>query len=543
MCLASSELFSAGTPVGTVIQTRSMATYTSASGARIDTVFSGFVTFTVTQKASLNLTPEISSASTASDSTVVVYPVTIVNSGNGNDDVQFILHSSNGWKVELFLDANNDGILEMSEISAGPLSQLPSLSMDAQLKVILRVHVPRGEELNNVKDTMTFTITSGFSSSTTSTGQYVTTVHTAGMNTTSPGLSVNNPSPAAGQQIIYSFVLTNNGSVPSNTVSVYNMIPGVLSFISGSTTTGALNSASNPVVWNIGTINPGQSITVTLTVQVNSNVNPGTIVSNFFGVNYSVGTNTYSIPTNSTPITVRGTFEYGVELTPMFSALTKDAADTAWYRFKIRNNGAFKEVIELTASSSQHLSWKLYKDGNNNGAWDNTDPQLTNTNDSAGVDIDSLAVGDSVRVFAMAPVPRLEIDQAKDSLQIIATPTGDHSKMDNIWVVTTMNAPVVSINKSVFPIGNQLAGSIITYTISYANTGSVAVKNFSIVDTTPSVTNYMANSVKVNGIAVTDNTGGVSIAVNGENNTVITFAVGTLSSKSNGSLEFTVKIK
>jgi uncharacterized repeat protein (TIGR01451 family) len=240
---------------------------------------------------------------------------------------------------------------------------------------------------------------------------------------------------------------------------------------------------------------------------------------------------------------VSGKLEYGIQVIPMFTSLTKEPSDTAWYRYRVRNTGSFKDLIELSTASSQNIVWKLYRDGNNNGVWDAADPALTNTNDSAGVDVDSVAVGDSVRVFAMARLPRLEMDQVKDSLQFFAASAGDHRKSDNVVVVTTMNVPVVAINKSVFPIGNQPAGSVITYTISYSNTGNAAVKDFSIVDVTPNETKYVPNSVKVNGLSVSDNSGGVSVATDQSNNSVIAVSVGALSANANGSVEFKVKIK
>jgi hypothetical protein len=56
--------FAAGTPAGTLIQTRSTASYGTLSGAQKDTSYSDLVTVTVLQKAAVNILPA-SAAQTA----------------------------------------------------------------------------------------------------------------------------------------------------------------------------------------------------------------------------------------------------------------------------------------------------------------------------------------------------------------------------------------------------------------------------------------------------------------------------------------------
>jgi uncharacterized repeat protein (TIGR01451 family) len=199
--------------------------------------------------------------------------------------------------------------------------------------------------------------------------------------------------------------------------------------------------------------------------------------------------------------------------------------------------------VELDVSSNLELPWKLYRDDNANRAWDKNDPLIVNTNDSAGVDLDSLSVGDSVRVFAVISIPKMESDQLVDSVVITAQSARDHSKFEKAATKTTILSPVVTLSKSIFPVGNQPAGSVITYTIAYANNGSVGVKDFAVIDATPEHTNYVQNSVKLNGLAVADNTGSVVIAPGQNQNTIVSVSIGALSAQSNGSIEFKVKIK
>lgn len=541
--ICSGELFAVGTPAGTVIQSRSRVTFASRTGAYIDTAYSAVLTLTIAQKGAVNITPSSNAFTTLSDSTNVDYAVNIINSGNGTDAAKLTAVSSRGWITQLYRDVNGDGVLQPNEFSAGTITQTPSMSADAFSSIIIRVKVPRNESLNGVKDTSIVSVRSLFDTIGVNTGTYVTTVRTTGIDPANPGLSVNNPSPSAGQQVTYTLTITNNGSVPAQGVTISDLFPNGFTYISGSASVGSVNGSSNPVVWTIGTIAPSQSVTVSVTLQINNGVLPGTILSNHFSVNYTSGNNSYSVLTNSVPVTVTGVLEYGLHIAAFTSAVVKEYGDTVIYRFSVKNTGSFKDVIEISSASSQGLTWKIFRDGDKNGSWGTNDPLLTNTNDSAGVDLDSVAVGDSVRIFALSTIPNKGTDQLKDTLRLIAASSGDHSKSAEASVVTTMNIPLVILNKTVFPAGNHPAGAVISYLLTYSNTGSVAVSNFAVVDTAPEVTEYVKNSVKVNGTGIQDNSGAVSISTDQSNRTVVSVSVGTLSAQSSGTVEFKVKIK
>jgi uncharacterized repeat protein (TIGR01451 family) len=541
--LLAAELPAAGTPAGTVIVSRSRVIFTSRSGTVADTAFSSAVSIVVGQKASVNITPATGAVTTVSDSVFADYAMAVMNSGNAVDAVTLSSSSTKGFGVQIYRDANGDGILQNGERSLGTISQITSIAVDALVPVIVRVRVPRGEALNGIKDSTMLRARSMFDTTAANIGLAVTTVRTAGFNAVSPGLSVNNAAPVAGDRVTFTFTISNAGSVNASNVSIYDLIPQGFTLVSGSTSVGTFISAANPVIWNVGTLTPSQSVTIQLVLQVNGNVTSGTVLTNAVGITYSVGANAYTIGSNLSTVTVSGVKEFGVELTPFTLSQTKDAVDSVWYRFKVRNTGSFKDVIELKSLSSKGLPWTFYKDGNNSGAWEQSDPLLLNTNDSGGVDLDSVAVGDSVRIFVRTALPVMAEDMQQDSLSITAASAGDHTKLQSRTVVTTVRSPQITVSKTMSPAGNQPAGAEIAYIISYANTGSVAVSNFRVADTTPEETKYIRNSIKVNGIGVSDVGSGISVTTDGNNNTVITVSLGTLAANSGGTVEFKVKIK
>lgn len=78
-----------------------------------------------------------------------------------------------------------------------------------------------------------------------------------------------NPNPVIeGQAIAYTVTVTNNGPFKALDVEVEDVLPGELSFVSATPSTG---SWSDPV-WTIGTMNNGDSETLTIVAEVNSGV-------------------------------------------------------------------------------------------------------------------------------------------------------------------------------------------------------------------------------------------------------------------------------
>jgi uncharacterized repeat protein (TIGR01451 family) len=535
-------VIAAGTPAGTIIRSRSVAIYTTASGTKSDTIYSTYVSFTVTQRAAINITPSSNALRSASDSAAVDYPIVLANSGNGSDVLLLSTSSSKGWSAQLFADVNGDGILQNSEIASGSVSRTSVLAADGIFKIILRITIPRDESLANQKDTATVRAISQFDGVAAAEGKYITTVQSANLSQFATALVVNPTVQDIGKTIIYSLTFSNTGTIPATNVVISSLIPSSLTYISASTSIGSSTTGTNPVLFTIGTLAPGASVTLSLTVEINNNAIPGSTIDNKFLMTYTVGTNTYSMTSNSKSVTVSLSQAYGVNVQSMWSSQSKESGDSTLYRFRITNSGAFKSVIELGVQSSQNLSWKLFRDGNNNGLFDRTDPLLANTNNFMGIDVDSVAAGDSVRIFALTILPLIKIDQVKDSLKvtgIIAAKTSIYSEATGL---TTLNAPNILVSKSVSPVGDQPAGSIITYKISYQNSGHASVDSFSVVDATPLNTEYKSNSVQMNGIKLNDNQGPVSITSDNQNRKIISVRIGKLNPNTSGFIEFSVKV-
>ena len=523
----------AGTPAGTIIKSRSQVVYTSASGTHIDTVYSPYVSIVVSQVGSFNINPVSNSLQSAGDSVFVNYPIVVTNSGNGTDKGLLSSVSGRGWVTALYFDANGDGILQAAEKNSGSVSQTSNLPADEKYNLILSVFVPRSSALNGIKDTTLVTIRSGYDNSKIAAGSYVTTVSTVNLSVGS-ALTVDNSNPTVGSPVVFSLTLTNTGTVNATSVNVSDLIPTGFTFIAGNTTQGTFNGSGTPLVWNVGTIAVGSTVTITMSLRVNENVPTGTILSNSMAVQYNIGTLAFNEITNTRSITVGGT-PYGVRILPLLSTLSQEPSDTAVVQCSVKNTGLLKDVITLGATSTQPLfAWSIFKDVNNNGILDASDVSITRT--------DSLSGGDSILVFARSIVPRYSKDLVKDSLKITAVSSGNTSVTSTAATVTTVHVPVLSLINSVSPVGSQPAGTEMTYTITYSNTGSAPVSNFQVTDVTPPRTTYILNSITLNGTSIQDNASSVQITDNGSGNKIIGVRVGTLPAKSNGKVQFRVKI-
>ncbi len=269
IAVVSNNAIAMGTPAGTVVSSRSKVVYTTAGGTTSDTLFSNTVSFTVAQIAAVNRAPQTNATTTSSDSVNVDYALTITNSGNGTDNFNLTKSSSKGWTVTFYHDANGDGILEAGEIAAGAITATGSLPEDSTYKIIVNIFVPHNPALNGQIDTTIVTATSVFDNTKTASSTFMTTVNTVNFSNIGSGLTVNNASPSAGQNVTYTFALTNNGTVAATGVTFSDLLSG-LTYVSSTTTQGSVNSSGNPVLFSVGTINPGATATVTITLNVPS---------------------------------------------------------------------------------------------------------------------------------------------------------------------------------------------------------------------------------------------------------------------------------
>lgn len=529
--LGSESLFGAGTPAGTVISSRAFATYTSALGAQTDTVYSAYVTFVVSQIGAVNvLLPSL--IRNSGDGLNVDYSLRVINSGNGLDKFTLACTSSRGWTTSIFHDINANGILDGADSVAGPVALTDPLTADSSYMIVVRIAVPNSEALNSLHDSSTLTATSQLDGSKFATSILQTSVQAPVIDVSS-SLSVDNAAPT-NAPITFTLSVTNSGLATASNVLIADKLDPRFSYVSS--TNGGVHSVPDSMRWTIPGVLAGGSTSVSVTVNVQSNLLSGTIIPNGMTLSYDDGS--FHRSKNSNIVNVGIGNIYNVSMSPDTISFSGEPDDSVKYYLTVRNTGNLKDVIELSAASSQPLSWTFIKDVNNNHILDGGDVPLLNTNAHGGVDVDSVAAGDSVHVFGLAVLPVVQFDQTQDIATFTAAPAASAAKFQNTVATTTTNIPVVDVAISISPLPTvqQPPGAELTYTISYLNKGHADIDtSFAVTARIPDSTRIVLGSVKLGASSVPDS----AVVKNGS----VIVKTGALRQSTSGAVEFKVKIK
>jgi uncharacterized repeat protein (TIGR01451 family) len=537
------SLHAEGTTPGTVIRARSLGTYTSQGQLIVDSVYSNFTATVVEQKAAVNLIPPAAARNSQSDSTIVDFPIRVVNAGNGRDVFDLSTVSSRGWLEGLYSDLNGDGVLQSSEILAGRITSTAAVGPDSSFALVARVFIPRDPTLSGHQDTLYLTARSRFDNQKSATGRYITgvqTVYLAPLN-----LAVDIPTPYRGQDVTFTLTFTNVGSATASNIVVTDQLPTEFSFQRATPTGGSYNDLTRTVTWPVGSVGQGGSVSLTVVIHVSATVPIGTIIPNALTVRYSVGTNTFMVNSNVQQLTVAQNPgpDYDIALSPTQFSTQKEPLDTVIYKMTAKNLGVKNDVFEFAAASTDTLiRWEFYLDKNRNGRFDAGDQKLTNTNAFAGVDADTVASGDSINVFAVSasPLPRVQFDQTEQTTLFSVSSAGKPTVKKDANAITVINIPIVSVAVAVNPSPLYLPGDSVTYTISYQNIGHAAVDSFLVINSLPAETQYISSSVRLNGVAQEDRD--VIVAETPDRITVRA-RVGMLAPNAHGTVTLRAKIK
>jgi gliding motility-associated-like protein len=80
--------------------------------------------------------------------------------------------------------------------------------------------------------------------------------------------TVDNTNPTVGQQVVFTIVATNNGTSDATGVAVEEILQSGYTYVTSATSAGTYNTATG--IWTIGTLNNGDSESMTITVTVNA---------------------------------------------------------------------------------------------------------------------------------------------------------------------------------------------------------------------------------------------------------------------------------
>ena len=504
-----STAVAAGTPAGTIIQNTATATYKDVSGNPLPPISVGAQTV-VAQMCGVDVSPATGTESALAGGSAH-YSVSITNTGNGDDTFDLTATSSNGYTTNIYFDANGDGVLDPEELAAGPITSTAQLPADGTYSLIVTSDIP-SDAADGTIDTLTLTATSS-DGTTTDTGTYTTTVSKAVL-TVDKAQDISNPKP--GEIVTYTITYTNSGTATAvNAVVITNPIPANVTYVAGSITlngtpkTDATGDdeaefSANTVTSNAGNLAPGVSGTITFKVQVNAGVPAGTQILNTVTANYEDFEGNPQTPVGATtpPATVAQVA--GVDVSPPTQSKFADPGDEVVYVLTITNTGNDDDVFNGKIVSTLGLEWAFYVDANGDGVLDVGDYPASDSDGDGRPDTGTLAPGESVNRLAIATVPPGTANGTVDTTTLTPISSNDPTVQDSAILTTTVTAPVITVSKTVSPMGDQPPGTELTYTITVANTGTGNAREIVVTDSVPTSLTYVANSVTLNGNPQTD---------------------------------------
>jgi uncharacterized repeat protein (TIGR01451 family) len=215
---------------------------------------------------------------------------------------------------------------------------------------------------------------------------------------------------------------------------------------------------------------------------------------------------------------------------------------TLYFPHLVTNTGNFDDTVNLAASSAAGWTVTLYRDVNNNQVYDaGTDLVLADTNGDTIPDSGLLADDGFMRILVAVSIPVGTANGTPDTVTVTGTtvfaPTATDSAIDTINV----QAPVLSVVKSVAPLGAQPPGTVLTYTVVVTNNGSGAANGVVLTDPAPADTTYVAGSITVGGNPRTDVADGDDSDFGVTNAGQVTVNVGTLAA-GGGSVTVTFQV-
>lgn len=314
----------------------------------------------------------------------------------------------------------------------------------------------------------------------------------------------------------YSLVVTNKDTISTHNVAVTDVLPAGATFIAATGTTPAPAVNGRTLTWNLGTLDPNESITLTFTVTLDNTVAHGSNVTNSASV----------------------TSEEGCADAPG-SSCTDDATSAVSNpsgSLNIAKTAAIQDAGTRTvATGGDTIVFTVTATNNTSGP-----VSVTSINDAmlagAGValtcpTLPARLLPTEALTCTSAPYTVTAADAAAGSVMNTATGTAKFDNNDNVPSTngsSTTPAAVPSLTVTKSAQAQTAIMSTFPYTITVQNTGSVPANNTVITDTLPEGVTFGAMTTGANPASNTDG--------------VITWNLGTIAAGESVTLTFTATL-
>jgi uncharacterized repeat protein (TIGR01451 family) len=285
--------------------------------------------------------------------------------------------------------------------------------------------------------------------------------------------SVDNPSPTNGSAVSYTVLVRNSGPVNAANVVVTDLLPGGVTFVSATPSTGSYDAATGR--WLVGTLNNGVNATLLLVGTYVANgltvVNTATATSDLPDPNPADNVGTVSIPATRADLS----------LTKTASTATPQYGDNVSFTITLQNAGpdtANAIVVREALPAGLVLVSATPSVGGydaNSGRWS---VATLAANTSATLTV-------VARVNTLQPVINVAEVVSAGNFDPNSTPNNNNAaENDQASVPITPQAADLSITKSVDNV-TPPNGAVITYTITVSNAGPSLATGVNVTDRLP----------------------------------------------------------
>jgi uncharacterized repeat protein (TIGR01451 family) len=423
---------------GASISNQASATYSDGSGVP-RSVTSNVVQTVVSQVHSVTLASP--GAQNATAGSVVYYPHTLTNTGNGSDTFNLSLATSGGSgftmsNLLMYLDNGSGAPTGL------PITSTGAIAAGATFKFIVTGTVP-GAATNGQTNTVTVTGTSVGDASKTQSNSDVTTATSNAVITLNKSISAASGAADGTTKYTYTITYTNTGNSTATNVAISDTTPAGMVYaptfsrwsVTGvatalSETGGSVGTAPNTLVSSyasgkltatIATVTPGQSGFISFQVTVPTTT-PPSVLPNTASVAYNNGAGAATATSNQVDFTVTQTAAVALTGATVASA---NAGSTVSFSNQVKNNGNGTDTFNITLVSAPGsfpagTSFQLYKS-------DGSTP-LVDTNADGVVDTGPLAAGATYNVILKATLPPSASGTGPFAISKTATSIFDNTK-------------------------------------------------------------------------------------------------------------------
>ncbi|WP_252234457.1 hypothetical protein [Clostridium sp. ZS1] len=308
-----------------------------------------------------------------------------------------------------------------------------------------------------------------------------------------------------GDNIAYTVLVKNTGSVNATNLNFKDLIPVATSFNTGTVVVdGTAEPTFNPNTgFALSDLTPNQYHTITFNIHVDSLPQSGK-VENTADVTF-----TYKLLPSDNPVTITTTSNKVTTLINLGNLTATKSVDKAYatigdtlnYTVNINNSGNancfdifFQDIVQSNASfinGSVKINGVTYENYNPNTGF--------NLSDIPGYG--STVVTFAVKVETL-PVDYIIYNYATGSYKYYVDPSNPpiYVEGNTNTVTTAINVGLLTATKSVSKAYATI-DDVLTYTVSVFNTGNTVDKNVNFRDVIPNGLTFVAGSVTINGIS------------------------------------------